>query len=677
MPDQTLHTTPPCSLSRRAALAQTIIVTIIVLLFSAAIITFNAHRLNAQLDDKLSSITRMAKTSLGPAVWQVDHAAARNFINVVLQDDSVAFAQVVTGREIMASRARAEYAGKPFSFFNNNAFRVSTVEIHKYGDWIGSFNLAISTRNIRYEILLNASATIGLALILILFISQTLCYFSRKRLFSPIRKLEQSATAIAEGNLDAPIDTSSPDELGSLARAFDDMRESMRSLIGDLQGANIKLKDHRNELEATVRKRTEELNAKNRSLNQALTEVRQAKQSADVANMAKSRFLASMSHEIRTPMNAILGMADILWESELNEEQKRYVQVFKTAGESLLEILNDILDLSKIEAGRMHLEETPFSLSETVEKVCAVIEPKAVRKGLAFTCSLSPDVPDQLAGDANRLRQVLINLLDNAVKFTEQGSVHLSVNPAPGKDGLSGLQFSVTDTGSGIPTEKLDTIFDAFTQADSSTTREFGGTGLGLAISKQLVQMMRGRLWAESTPGRGSTFHFSVHFKADSRPVVLSPIQPVSPPEMAPLPGITILMVEDSKYNAFVIQTYLKDTACRITVAENGRKGVEAFKAGGVDLVLMDIQMPGMDGYEATRTIREWERDQALPRTPIVAMTAHALSEDAELCLQAGADVHLPKPVKKSALFDCIHELTKKKNITDNSTNDGEITPDR
>ncbi len=308
----------------------------------------------------------------------------------------------------------------------------------------------------------------------------------------------------------------------------------------------------------------------------------------------------------------------------------------------------------------MHLEETPFSLSETVGNVCAVIKPKAVRKGLDFTFSLSPDVPDHLAGDANRLRQVLMNLLDNAVKFTEQGSVHLCVKPIPDKDDRSGLQFSVTDTGSGIPTKKLDTIFDAFTQADDSTTRKFGGTGLGLAISKQLVQMMQGRLWAESTPGKGSAFHFSLHFKAESKSVAPSPMLSPSPPEMAPLPGIHILMVEDSKYNAFVIQTYLKDTACRITVAENGRQGLEAFKAGGVDLVLMDIQMPGMDGYEATRTIREWERDQSLPRTPIVAMTAHALSEDAERCLQAGADIHLPKPIKKSALFDCIHELTKR-----------------
>ena len=658
MPDRTLHTPPSRSLGRKAALAQTAITAVIILVFSAILIAFNFSRMDAMLDKKLADLSRLARTALAPSIWQVDHATTREFIDEIFEDESVVFAQVVTGREVLASRARKEYAGKPFAYFRNRRdFRAGSEEIHKLGDWIGSFNIALSTKDIRQEVLYNAALILFLALVLIVVLSQTLCRCSRRRLFTPLQELEQAAWAIAEGDLDTPVDTSAPGELGGLAHALDNMRESSRKLIRDLQEANAKLTVHRKELEATVKARTEEINAQNTTLNQALVEVRQAKHEADVANLAKSSFLAGMSHEIRTPMNAILGMADILWESDLTEEQKKYVQVFRTAGESLLRILNDVLDLSKIEAGHMRLEEEPFSLSETVDKVCSLIEPKAAAKGLEFTCTLPPEVPDRLVGDADRLGQVLMNLLDNGVKFTGKGAVRLTVEPATDQKGMAGLQFTVTDTGQGIPAGKLGAIFDAFTQADDSTTREFGGTGLGLAISKQLVLMMHGRIRAESTPGRGSAFHFTAHFQPDARPAPRNAVAPPVLKEEVSLPGIRILMVEDSKYNAFVIQTYLKDTPCRVTVAETGRQGVETFKQGGVDLVLMDIRMPGMDGYEATRAIREFEREQGLARTPVVAMTAHALSQDAELCLQAGADIHLPKPIRKSALFDTIRIL--------------------
>jgi len=644
-------------LIRRAALPLTATIAVVVFAFAVAIIGFNAYRLRAQFDDKIDAMGKLAKTTLASAVWQVDHASARDFIDAVLQDPDVAFAQVVTGREVMASRSRPSLADKPFSFFEENSdFLARTVEIRKYGDWIGSFHLAVSKRHLHTEILINAATTLSLAALLLLVVIRAIFSRARFYLFEPLKRLEQAATAIGDGDLDASIDTGLPGELGSLARILDDMRQSVRALIGDLKTANAKLKRHRDQLEETIRERTEELNDKNTSLSMALTEIRQAKQEADVANLAKSRFLASMSHEIRTPMNAILGMADILWETDLTEEQKRYVKVFRTAGENLLAILDDILDLSRIEAGRLHLVETAFGLSETVNRALAIIEPKAAEKGLRFTHSIDADVPDRLRGDPNRLSQVLINLLDNAVKFTSQGSVHLKVETAPGSGHNPRLQFSVVDTGSGIPPGKIEAIFEAFTQADDSPTREFGGTGLGLTISRQLVEMMHGRIWVESAPGQGSAFRFTARFRADAAPQPEAPRPPVAGPD-DPLPEIRILMVEDSKYNAFVIQTYLKDTPCRLTVAENGREGIAAFSESGADLVLMDIQMPDMDGYEAMRAIRQWEAEKGLPRTPIVALTAHALQEEADRCLAAGADVHLPKPVKKSALFAVIRQL--------------------
>jgi len=644
-------------LARRAGPALKAIIAGIVLLFSGLIIAFNAHLMGMQLDDKIRGISQLAETSLATAVWQVDHASARGLIEALAREPDVAFVQVVTGREVLATSARTPYEGKPFSFFkNNDGFQTSTVEIRRNGDWIGTFNLAASRQGLHRSILFNAAIILSLGGLLTLVINRAILAKARTHLFDPLARLERSANAIAEGDLDAPVDADLPGELGRLARVLDDMRLSLRSLVGDLREVNARLVHHRDELEETVRQRTEELNGKNTSLSQALTDIRRAKQEADVANMAKSRFLASMSHEIRTPMNAILGMADILWETELSEEQKRYVRVFRTAGENLLAILNDILDLSRIEAGRLHLEETDFSLAETVNRALAIIEPKAAEKGLRFTRELAPDVPDRLRGDPNRLFQVLINLLDNAVKFTAHGSVHLAVETAPGSGDRPRLQFSVSDTGCGIPPAKLASVFEAFTQADDSPTREFGGTGLGLAISRQLAEMMHGRIWAESTPGKGSAFHFTARFQKVSAQEPAPPPPAANAPD-APLPDIRILMVEDSKYNAFVVQTYLKDTPCRLSVAENGRKGLAAFTEDGADLVLMDIQMPDMDGYEAMRAMRNWERDRGLPRTPIVALTAHALPEEAARCLAAGADLHLPKPVKKSVLFDAIRRL--------------------
>jgi TMAO reductase system sensor TorS len=567
---------------------------------------------------------------------------------------------VITGREVMAAKSRPRFTGHDFDYFaHDHRFLTKSVEIRKYGDWIGSFNLAVSTEGYLQEMAMYIGLTLAMGLLLILTLTLAAVRYMRKHFLTPLTELEEAATTIADGDLDVPVDTSASNELGSLARAIDDMRQSVRHLIKDLQEANAKLQNHQNLLESKVKERTEELKRKNESLNGALEQVRRAKKAAEMANAAKSSFLASMSHEIRTPMNAILGMADILWETELSEDQARYVDVFRTAGENLLEILDDILDLSKIEAGHLTLEKTWFQLSDILDRTCDVIQNKASEKGLGLSCTASPSVPARLNGDPTRLRQVLFNLTGNAIKFTDSGSVALSVDltSTDGENAL--LHFSISDTGVGVSSDKLGAIFDAFTQADSSTTRQFGGTGLGLAISKELVHMMGGRIWAESMPGKGSIFHFTARFGASGAETV-RPAVAVQPAEEDPLPPLNILMFEDSRYNAFVAQTYLESTACSLTVAEDGAAGLELFKKGGWDVVLMDIQMPGMDGFEATRSIRQWEREQGLDHVPVVAMTAYAMNEDAKRCMEAGADSHLPKPVKKSTLFETLRAVAPK-----------------
>jgi PAS domain S-box-containing protein len=381
-----------------------------------------------------------------------------------------------------------------------------------------------------------------------------------------------------------------------------------------------------------------------------------AKAMAETANRAKSDFLASMSHEIRAPMNTIIGIADLLAKTPLSAEQNRYVQIFRRAGDNLLNLIDDILDLSKVEASQLELERIAFSLNDLVEKVREMVAVRAHEKGLTLVCEIAPTVPNDLVGDPTRLRQVLLNLLGNAIKFTESGEVALRVTPDPDSSLPGALRFSISDTGIGIPAEKLGTVFERFTQADPSTSRRYGGSGLGLTISKRLVGLMGGRIWVESALGKGSVFSFAVPLEI-SAGATRRAAAPVGTGPARPLPPLHILLVEDSLDNSTITVAYLQEsTPYRVDIAENGAVGYEKFTAGHYDLVLMDRQMPVMDGLTATRAIREWEGANHRPPTPIIALTASALKGDKEKCLAAGCTAYLTKPIKQEVLLQAIKE---------------------
>ena len=515
-----------------------------------------------------------------------------------------------------------------------------------------------------------------------------------------------------------------------------------------------------------------------RALAQANEQLDLRNREVERATQAKSEFLARMSHEIRTPMNAILGMADLLWETQLTAEQREYVRIFRRAGDNLLNLINDILDLSKVESGQMELEQVDFDLREVLEKAGEIIAVRAHAKGLELSCRIAPGVPTLLAGDPGRLRQVILNLLGNSIKFTERGELAVTVEPAPGGASPGSLLFTVRDTGIGIPADKVDTIFESFSQVDSSVTRKYGGTGLGLAISKKFVELMGGRIWVESVLGEGSAFRFTAHLAArgsapappdfaglsclviddnanhrasvrdllfawgavvteaegpdaaaklragapfavvmvdgqmpgidsfqlaqqlrgiagpqaqvllmlaTNRPgdaaqcrqlglrSLLKPVraselldvrragvtQPTAEPVAAQpqaIGPIRILLADDSEDNRFLIRSYLRNSGSTLDEAGDGQQAVDMFKNALYQLVLTDVEMPVLDGYSAARQMRAWEHERGIRATPILALTAHALTEAAQKSLDAGCNAHLTKPIKKDALVEAIRK---------------------
>jgi len=601
------------------------------------------QRNGSYADSEVAAIANIVADQVGPALSLYDHKGANEILGSLGAEgqirDALLFAASTavfdTTRSCFAAFHRVPSTRCPAPQRDGTSRTSDTITITRAvtagGERVGTLVVTMGVPSLR-EVVGNYLGTAGIIVAFSLVIAMVVAVLLQSRVSRPILAIAQVAQRIAQTHrYEDRVAVSASDELRVLAGSFNTM-------IDEIERRDAELVEHRQSLEQQIAERSR-VNA----------ELLLAKEKAESAARLKAEFLANMSHEIRTPLNGVLGMIGLVLDRSLSKaedaEARQQLADAQQAAQSLVAVLNDILDLSKIEAGKMSLDETDFDLRETVHDVLRMFEIALRDKHLELAVATQAACPRWVHGDPVRLRQVLVNLVGNAVKFTAVGAVVVTVIDS----GNGRVCFHIADSGIGVPPEKLESIFEPFTQADGSHTRRFGGTGLGLTITRRLVDLMRGRLWVESKPGRCSCFSVDLPLPVGSEPV-LAPEQPA-----LPLPAnLRVLVAEDNPINQKVICAMIQRQGWTVVLASNGKDAYEIFLRERCDLVLMDVQMPEVDGLEATKLIRQVESERNWDSTPIIALTAHAAQSLQEQCLAAGMDGVITKPVNLKTL---LHQL--------------------